>query len=186
MADELSGPGQDRAQSTRRRRVLVALLLVLFVAGVVADRQRHARELDRLLTRIAAAEQVVRASQASLASLADYQSALLVRADAPPAARAAAYDNLAQDAARWVPQVQAAGRRVGEVRLLPWHDGLARAQRAYDQRVQAWSALLARTRADPAGGLSGQDGVTSALVEARRAVTEVVDGDAERVRAVLG
>lgn len=186
MVDELSGPGQDQAPDKRPRYVLVALLLVLLVAGLVADLRRHERELDGLLRRIASAEQVIRASQASLASLTDYQSALLVRADAPPAARAAAYDNLARDAARWAPQVRASGEQVEDVRLLPWHDRLERTQAAYERRVSAWSALLERTRADPAAGLDGRGDVSSALEQARLALTEAVDGDTQRVRAVLG
>jgi len=184
--DELSGPGQDQAPGIRPRHVLVVLLLGLLVAGLVADLRRHERELDELLRQIASAEQVIRASQASLASLTDYQSALLVRADAPPAARAAAYDNLARDAARWAPQVRAAGQQVDSDRLLPWHDRLERTRTAYDLRLRAWSALLERTRADPAAGLDGQGDVSSALEQARLVLTEAVDGDTQRVRAILG
>lgn len=82
--------------------------------------------------------------------------------------------------------MRASGEQVEDVRLLPWHDRLERTQAAYERRVSAWSALLERTRADPAAGLDGRGDVSSALEQARLALTEAVDGDTQRVRAVLG
>lgn len=180
--DEL---GTDAAPPNRRRRALVVLVVLLLIAGLAGDRWARHRELDALLDRVAVAEQAVRASQSSLASLAGYQSALLVRADVPPSARASAYANLARDAARWAPRVAAARSDVAASLVLPWHRELRAAREAYVERTDAWTGLLTRLEDNPTDGLSGQREVASAAERARRALQALAPGD-ERIAGLGG
>ena len=172
--DEL---GCDPAPVSRRGRVVVVLVVLLLVAGVTADRWQRDRELDDLLDAVVAAERLVRASQASLASLASYQSALLVRADVPPEARDSAYANLARDAARWSPQLEAARQDVARSGALPWHPDIRAAREAYVRRADTWVGVLTTLAERPDQGLSGQTEVTRTREAAQQALQAAAGGN---------
>ena len=182
MVDEVSG-----AEGTSRRtRAVVALVLVLLLAGLAADRWRADRERSALLTSVEEGERTVTASVTSLLSLADYAGPLLTAEDAPAASRRSALATLAQDAARWAPRVRARREVVEDAAVLPWHGDLRSAREAYVRRLGAWADLLATVERDPEAFLGGSDGpVRSTRARAVDALL-AAGADPERVRRALG
>ena len=180
MVDELRGA----EPAGRRGRLLVLAALVVLLLGAGADRWAAQREADRLLDAVAAGEAVVAASRGSQTGLADYSSRLLTGADVPPAARAAAYDNLATDARRWLVRLERPEARVDGTAVLPWHGDLRAARTAYARRLDAWRRVLEQVAADPAGEGRDLPAVRAARDEARAALLAVADR--ERVTALLG
>ena len=168
-----------------RHRAVAGLVVLLVVAGLAGDRWVRERQADALLDRVVAVEQVVRASQASLSSLTAYQSALLVRADIPPEARASAYGVLADDAARWGPRLAVARDAVAGSSVLPWHDRAHDVREAWTARADSWAELLDRLEQTPERGLSGQAEATRLRELARQSLVALAPGDA-RVRELTG
>jgi hypothetical protein len=182
VVDEVSG-----AEGTSRRtRAAVALVLVLLLAGLAADRWRADRERSALLTTVEASERTVAASVTSLLSLADYAGPLLTAEDAPAESRRSALATLAQDAARWEPRVRAGRVAVDDASVLPWHGDLRSAREAYERRLGAWADLLATVERDPEAFLGGSDGAVR-TTRARAVDALLAAGaDPERVRRALG
>jgi hypothetical protein len=182
VVDEVSG-----AEGTSRRtRAAVALVLVLLLAGLAADRWRADRERSALMTTVEAGERTVAASVTSLLSLADYAGPLLTAEDAPAESRRSALATLAQDAARWEPRVRAGRAAVDDAAVLPWHGDLRSAREAYERRLGAWADLMATVERDPQAFLGGSDGAVR-TTRARAVDALLAAGaDPERVRRALG
>lgn len=176
--------GSEPRTLGRRGRAAVVVVVLLLVAALAADRWQRDRELEALLDAVAVAEPVLRDSQQSLTSLAEYQSALLNVVDVPPAAKAAAYENLARDARRWLPRLAGPARTVEATAVLPWHRSVRDGRDAYAGRLQAWLESLERTAADPRSAVrTGADG---AAREAAFQALVAAGADDERVGVLLG
>jgi hypothetical protein len=168
------------------RRGLVGLALVLTLLAVSADRWQAAREREDLLASVTAGERVVDASQSSIASLAEYSAGLLYAAEVSDSVRGSAYGNLAQDAGRWQPRLERAGRDVAGTRVLPWHRDVREARRAYQQRLTAWTDLLADFADSPQQGFGDRDGTVTASRRAARTALLAAGLDERRVSRLLG
>ncbi len=173
--------GSEPARLSRRARTLVGAVLGLLVLGGAADRWQAEREVEALLDAVRSGEAVVVDSQRSLAGLFDYSGPLLTSADAPPGARAAAYDTLARDAARWTPRVDAERRDVAGLVVLPWHGDERAAREAYSLRLDRWVEVLQQTAEDPQGARPPTVG--DSREAARTALVEVAG---ERADGLLG
>ncbi len=173
-------------ETSRRTRVVVAVVLVAVALAFAADRWRADRERAALLATVEQAEATVTASLDSLLSLADYAGPLLTTEDVPPASRRSALATLSRDAARWEPRVRSQEALVQGTVVLPWHGDLRAARAAYVRRLTAWADLLATVDRDAESFLGGSDG------DVRRTRQRAVDAlleagaDPERVRRALG
>jgi hypothetical protein len=178
VVDEVSGA----AEPSRRSRAAVVALLALLVLGVALDRWQVARERAALLEAVAAGEQVVQGSSASLRGLRAYVGPLVGNLEARPEAREWAVDALRDDAARWRPRVRAERSEVLGLPVAPWHGDVLAARDAYAGRLAAWDELL--------GGVGRRGGGSgaSARAAAERASTALAgaDLDQRRVRDLLG
>ena len=181
VVDEVQGV----AETSRRTRTLAVLVLVLLVLGAGADRWQTDRERRALLDAVAAGEQSVRASSASLRGLATYVGPLTSNAEAPQAARAWAFDVLSRDAARWQPRVQSRRQDVLDVPVAPWHGEARAAREAYAQRLAVWTEVLLAMEAATLGQSDRGQQVRSSTRQAREALL-LAGADAERVRELLG
>lgn len=178
--------GTDEPVRRAAHRVLVGLALVLALLAATADRWQAAREREQLLASVTAGERVVDASQSSIASLAEYSAGLLYAAEVPDSARGSAYGNLAQDAGRWQPRLERARREVGGTPVLPWHRDVRQARRAYEQRLTAWTDLLADFAASPQRGFGDRDGTVTASRRAAREAMVAAGLDEREVSRLLG
>ena len=158
---------------SRRRRWAVAAALALLVLAGVADRVVAAREVSALQSAVLAGEQVVDASATNQAALVEYSGPLLTRESIPPAARAAALATLAQDAARWVPRVEAREQQLRALRVLPWHRDTSAAREAYGQRLRAWGEALRGVERAPATSALSSPAVRESRDRAQARLREV-------------
>lgn len=181
VVDEVHGA----AETSRRTRTLVGVVLVLLLLGAAGDRWQADRERRALLETVAAGEQVVQASGASLRGLATYVGPLTSNPDAPERARAWAYDTLAHDAARWQPRVQSRRQEVLDVPVAPWHGDVRAAREAYAERLGVWVDVLVDLSAATPGQTDRGQAVRASKQQAREALL-LAGADVERVRELLG
>ena len=165
-----------------RSRAAVGLALAVLLIAVAGDRYQQAREREALLDAVAAGEQVVHRSAASLRGMRTYVGPLVADVDARPEAREWAFDTLRADAARWRPRVRDQRAEVLALPVAPWHSDVLAARDAYAGRLAAWDALLDGV------GRRGRGSGEPARIAADRAATALVlaDLDEDRVRELLG
>lgn len=176
---------QGAAETSRRTRTLVVLVLVLLVLGAAADRWQADRERRVLLDAVAAGEQSVQASSASLRGLATYVGPLTSNSEAPESARSWAYEILSRDAARWQPRVQDRRQAVLDVPVAPWHRDAVSAREAYAERLAVWVDVLAAMEAATLGESDRGQEVRTSTTRAREALL-LAGADRARVRELLG
>jgi hypothetical protein len=178
VVDVVSGAGE----TSRRTRVVLALAVLLLVAGLAADRWRTQQERAALLDAVVEGERVVDRSSARLLGLRAYVGPLVGDPDARPAARQWAIDSLREEAASWRPRVRDERAAVLDLPVAPWHTDLAGAREAYAERLAAWDQLLAGV--GRRGGGSGAQARDAA--DRARAALLGAGTDPGRVRALLG
>ena len=176
---------QGAAETSRRTRTLVGIVLVLLLLGAGADRWQADRERRALLDAVAAGEQSVQASSSSLRGLATYVGPLTSNSEAPERARDWAYDVLSRDAARWQPRVQSRRQDVLNVPVAPWHGDVREAREAYAERLAVWTDVLRSMEAATLGETDRGPEVRWSRRQAHDALL-LAGADAARVRELLG
>lgn len=138
----VSGP--ERAPRAVPWRLL-AVLAVLVVLLVGADRLQHRREADALLERATAGQAAVRYADGRVRSTLTYAGPSLDRPDVSPAVRSSLERVVSDEATGQLAAVRARRDAAAGVGVLPWHRDLVAAQAAYvdylDVRLRYLSAV---------------------------------------------
>lgn len=177
----VSGP-----EPSRRRRallVVVVVLALLCAAGAVAARWERQRQLDALVGAAAEAERVIAAQHTSLYGLYGYTAAELARTDTGAAQRAALLAVFSTDAGRFRPRMAAPRAQASSVHPLPWEGDLSRARAAVLARIDAWTAAIDASQADPDRLLSERRDTQAERVGAADALLAASDGHADAALA---
>ncbi len=169
-------PGPPAA---RRRRSwvpvvvgLVTFVVVLVAAGlVVADWAERNLEMRALVTNVEASEGAMTDLQAALSDMAVHVDPNTPLTDAE---QAAVDERLKQIAADAVAAVARGGDQVAAVPVLPWHEDVLAAQRAYLAHNQAWQHYLSAAAKDPSEFARPQDAVNETFAAAERPMRDAV------------
>jgi hypothetical protein len=161
--------------------LLVALALVVGLAGVAANATAEHRELDRLIARVLDAQDAIAYSDHRVAATVDYTLPLLFGASVSARVRAGLQQLVADAAAGQVDGLAQERTRAAAVRVLPWHRALGRAKRALMKYLDARVSYL-RSVATDTQALYVEHPELVALLDEARAAFRQAGGPAQQHR----
>jgi hypothetical protein len=129
----------------RPRRVPTALVVLVVLIAIVAvglNNVTEQRELDRLLARVASAQEAIAYSNRRVAATVDYTQPLLFGASVPARVRAGLQQLVADSAAGQVAGIRQERDAAARVAVVPWHRTMRAARAALVAYLDARVAYL--------------------------------------------
>lgn len=150
---------------------VVAGVAVLASLVLILDWGARSVEMNSLVKAIESSERVMGETQDAVTAALEEANE---QGQLTPEQRQATLDELAVIAASGRDAVAAAGRRVANVRVLPWNRAIVSARTAYLAHSQAWIDYLAKASEDPLEFFAPQPAVNDTFYAARAPLEQAV------------